>query len=129
MDRELLIKQTLDCCFKVHTKLGPRLLEGTYQACVEYELTKSGLFVESQKNMPLIYDEINLQIGYRIDLFIENEIILELKTVEYLNDVHLAQILTYLKLANKKIGLLINFNEKSLKNGIKRVINSKFIEG
>ena len=128
MDRELLIKKALDCSFKVHTELGPGLLESSYEACLAHELKKAGLKVEVQKPLPLIYDNVKLEVGYRIDLFVENKLIIELKAVEALNDLHLAQILTYLKLSNKKIGLLINFNVKSLKLGIKRVINSKYID-
>lgn len=128
MNREALIKKALDCSFKVHTELGPGLLESSYEACLAYELNKAGLNVEVQKPLPLIYNEINLEVGYRIDLFVENELIIELKSVESLNDLHLAQVLTYLKLSNRKIGLLLNFNVKSLKDGIKRVINSKFQE-
>ena len=128
MDRELLIKKALDCSFKVHTELGPGLLESSYEACLAHELKKAGLKVEVQKPLPLIYDDIKLEVGYRIDLFVENELIIELKAVEALNDLHLAQVLTYLKLSNKKLGLLINFNVKSLKLGIKRVINSKYID-
>lgn len=118
MDRELLIKKALDCSFKVHTELGPGLLESSYGACLAHELKKAGLKVEVQKPLPLIYDDIKLEVGYRIDLFVDNEPIIELKAVEALNDLHLAQVLTYLKLSNKKIGLLINFNVKSLKLGI-----------
>ena len=128
MNREEIIKSILDCCYKVHTKLGPGLLESSYEACLAHELNKAGLKVETQKALPLVYDEIKLEVGYRIDLFVENEIIVELKSVEALNDIHLSQILTYLKLSNKKVGLLLNFNVKSLKDGIRRVINSKFID-
>jgi len=88
-----------------------------------YELKKSGLFVEKQKPMPLIYDEIKLDAGYRLDFLIENKFVLEIKSVESLNDIHLAQILTYLRLSNCKLGLLINFNTLQFKNGVKRVIN------
>lgn len=126
MDREVLIKKALDCCFKVHTELGPGLLESSYEACLAHELKKSGLHTQIQKPLPLVYDEIKLEVGYRVDLFVENELIIELKSVESLNDLHLAQVLTYLRLSNKKLGLLINFNVKSLKDGIKRVINSKY---
>ncbi len=128
MNREALIKKTLDCSFKVHTELGPGLLESSYEACLAYELKKAGLKVEVQKPLPLIYNEIKLEVGYRIDLLVENELIIELKSVESLNDLHLAQVLTYLKLHNRKIGLLLNFNVKSLKDGIKRVINSTYQE-
>ena len=88
-----------------------------------YELNKSGLSVHKQKALPLIYGEVNLEIGYRVDLFVENKVIIELKAVEALNDVHLAQILTYLKLSNCKLGMLINFNVSLIKNGIRRVVN------
>jgi len=114
----------IDCAIKVHKELGPGLLESTYQACLAYELKKKGLFVEEQKALPVIYDEIKLEVGYRIDILVENKIILELKSVEALNDIHLAQILTYLKLSDRKLGYLINFNVKLLKQGIKRVVNN-----
>ena len=94
---------------KVHKKLGPGLLESTYQACLFHELNKTGLFVEKEKALPLVYDEIKLESGYRIDLFVERKFIIEIKAVEALNDVHFAQILTYLKLSNCKFGMLINF--------------------
>ncbi len=113
----------LNSAFKVHTQLGPGLLESSYQECLFYELRKSGLFVEKEKAQPLIYDEVKLDIGYRIDLFVENKVVVEIKSVESLNDVHLAQVLTYLKLSKSKLGLLLNFNVKSLKYGIKRVAN------
>lgn len=108
---------------KVHKLLGPGLLESSYEECLLYELQKSGLSVEKQKALPLVYEEVKLDIGYRIDLLVENKIIIELKAVEALNDIHLAQILTYLKLSDCKLGLLINFNTLLFKDGIKRVIN------
>lgn len=109
--------------YLVHKTLGPGLLESAYEECMFYELKKSGLFVEKQKPMPLIYDEIKLDAGYRLDFLIENKFVLEIKSVESLNDIHLAQILTYLRLSNCKLGLLINFNTLQFKNGVKRVIN------
>jgi GxxExxY protein len=112
----------LNAAYKVHSALGPGLLESSYQACLKYELQKEELFVETEKPLPLVYEEVKLDCGYRIDMLVENQVIVELKTVEEFTDVHIAQILTYLKLSNKKIGLLLNFNTKSLKNGIKRVI-------
>ncbi len=112
----------LNAAYKVHTALGPGLLESSYQACLKYELQKEGLLVELEKPLPLIYEEVKLDCGYRIDMLIENQVVVELKTVEQFNDVHIAQVLTYLKLSNRKIGLLLNFNTKSLKNGIKRII-------
>ncbi|HPI20839.1 MAG TPA: GxxExxY protein, partial [Candidatus Kapabacteria bacterium] len=102
---------------------GPGLLESTYEECLCFELKKHGLAVEKQKPLPLIYEEVKLDVGYRVDLMIDNKFIIELKSVESLNDIHLAQILTYLKLSNCKLGFLINFNVVLLKNGIKRVIN------
>lgn len=112
----------LDAAFKIHTSLGPGLLESAYKECLAYELVKAGLKVEKEKALPLIYEEVKLDCGYRIDLLVENKVVLELKTVEAFNDVHIAQILTYMKLSNSKLGLLLNFYTKSLKNGIKRLI-------
>jgi len=109
---------------EVHKQLGPGLLESAYQECLYYELVNSGLTVEKQKSLPIIYKDIKLEHGYRIDLLIENKIVIELKTVEAFTDVHFAQILTYLKLGNYPLGLLINFDSKILKNNIKRFINT-----
>ena len=113
----------IDCAIKVHKKIGSGLLESTYETCLIYELRKAGLKIETQVALPIIYDEIKLEAGYRIDVLVEDSIILELKSVESLMPIHEAQLLTYLRLANKKLGLLINFNVSLLKNGIKRVIN------
>jgi GxxExxY protein len=117
-----ITKEILDAAYKVHTALGPGLLESAYQACLVYELKKKGLYIEVEKPMPLIYEEVKLDYGYRIDILVENKVVIELKTVDYFNDVHIAQTLTYLKLSGCKIGLLLNFNTKSLKDGIKRLI-------
>jgi GxxExxY protein len=114
-----------DCALKVHQALGPGLLESAYEECLFYEIKENGIFVEKQKPLPLIYKEVKLDIGYRVDIIIENKFIIEVKSVEVLNDVHLAQLLTYLKLSNCKLGFLINFNVKLVKDGIKRVINGK----
>jgi GxxExxY protein len=122
MEVNRITQMILNAAYKVHSALGPGLLESSYQACMKYELEKVGLQVELEKSLPLIYEEIRLDCGYRIDMFVEKEVIVEFKTVEEFTDVHIAQILTYLKLSKKSIGLLINFNTKSLKNGIKRVI-------
>lgn len=108
---------------EIHTQLGPGLLESAYEECLYYELKSNGFKVEKQKTLPLVYKEVNLEAGYRIDLLVEDKVIIELKTVEELNDVHLAQILTYLKLSKCKLGLLMNFNVYRLKDGIKRVVN------
>lgn len=109
--------------YLVHKILGPGLLESAYEECMFYELNKNGLFVEKQKPMPLIYNEVKLDVGYRLDLLVESKFVLEIKSIESLNDVHLAQILTYLRLSNCKLGMLINFNTLHFKNGVKRVIN------
>jgi GxxExxY protein len=107
---------------EVHKTLGPGLLESAYQECLFYELINSGLKVEKEKPMPIIYKEIKLDHGYRIDLLVENLVVIELKTVDAFTDVHTAQILTYLKLGNYKLGLLLNFHTAVLKEGIKRFV-------
>ncbi len=122
MNVEDVFKMVLDCSFKVHSALGPGLLESAYEECLYYELSQLGLKVEKQKPLPLVYREVKLDAGYRVDLLVESCVIVELKSVETISDVHLAQILTYLKLSNCKLGLLVNFNVKHLKDGIKRVI-------
>lgn len=117
-----LTSSILKCAFKVHTALGPGLLESAYEECLHYELEKTGLFVIKQKPMPLVYEEKRLDLGYRIDLFVEGKVVIEVKSVESMNPVHLAQLMTYMKLSKCRIGYLINFNVESLKDGIKRVI-------
>ncbi len=108
---------------EVHKKLGPGLLESAYQKCLFFELVERGLSVEMEKPMPIVYKEVKLDHGYRIDLLVENKVVVELKTVEAFTPVHTAQVLTYLKLGEYKLGLLINFHVELLKNGIKRIIN------
>ena len=112
---------------EVHKVLGPGLLESAYKECLFYKLSQSGLFVEKEKPMPLIFEGIRLECGYRIDLLVENKVVIETKTVEALNDLHLAQTLTYMKLGNYKLGLLMNFKVLLLKDGIKRVINGSLL--
>jgi len=112
-----------DSALRVHRALGPGLLESAYEECLFYELKKTGLLIERQKPLPLNYEGVRMNIAYRVDIIIENKVILELKVVEALNDVHLAQILTYLKLSECKLGMLINFNVSLLKNGVRRVVN------
>jgi GxxExxY protein len=112
----------IGCSIKVHKYLGPGLLESAYEECLVYELGKAGLKVERQKPVPVTYEEIKLEYGYRIDVLVENQVVIELKTVDQINPVHVAQILTYLKFAEKRIGLLINFNVILLKHGLKRYI-------
>ena len=108
---------------EIHSVLGPGLLESAYKECLFYKLTKEGIYVEKEKAMPLIFEGLKLDIGYRIDLLVENKLVIETKSVDELNDIHLAQTLTYLKLGNYKLGLLMNFNVKRIKEGIKRVAN------
>ncbi len=115
----------LDAAFQVHKELGPGLLESTYEACLSFEAKQRGLFIETQLPLPVVYKEVKLDCGYRIDFRAERKVIVEIKAVESLNDVHLAQVLTYMKLSGCKLGYLINFNVKQLKNGIKRVVLGK----
>jgi GxxExxY protein len=119
---EKIFKTVLDCSFNIHSTLGPGLLESAYEECLFYEILQSGIKVEKQIPLPLIYKEIKLDAGYRVDLLVENKVIVEIKSVESLTDIHLAQILTYMKLSGCKLGLLVNFNVAHLKAGIKRVI-------
>ena len=113
----------IGCAIKIHKTLGPGLLESAYEECLNYELKKTLLEIERQKPLPLVYEEIKLECGYRLDLVADNKVIVEIKAVEELNDIHLAQILTYLKLSKCKVGLLINFNETKLIDGVRRVVN------
>jgi len=113
----------IGCAIEVHKILGPGLLESAYQECLYYELKKAGLKVEKEVPMPIIYKEIKLEHGYRMDFLVEDKVVVELKTVESFTSVHLAQVLTYLRLGKYKLGLLINFNVTKLTNGLKRVIN------
>lgn len=114
----------IDSTMKVHTALGPGLLESAYEACLKHELTKRNLKVVSQAGLPVTYDNVTLDIGYRLDLVVEDTVIIELKAVDHLKPVHEAQLLSYLKLSSKKLGLLINFNVMRLKHGIKRFVNN-----
>lgn len=123
MELDQITDKIIKAAMKVHTTLGPGLLESAYSACLYYELQKAGLKVEKEKPLPIIYDETKLDCGYRLDLFVEDQVIIELKSVDSFHDIHLAQTLTYLKLANKRVGLMINFNVERLKYGIKRVVN------
>lgn len=123
MTENELATEVIGCAIAVHRELGPGLLENAYQQCLAHELRKHGLDVEVEKAMPLVYDDVEMDCGYRVDLLVENKLIIELKAVEKLTDVHLAQTLTYLKLSEIKLGLLMNFNVSVLKNGIKRVVN------
>ena len=123
-DLESLSYKIIGLAIEVHRQLGPGLLESAYQQCLYYEIKKAGLKVEKEITLPIIYKEIKLDQGYRIDLLIEDKLVIELKTVESFTSVHFSQILTYLKLGNYPLGLLINYNSKILRNNIKRFINS-----
>jgi GxxExxY protein len=125
MEFEIITEKIIKNAMDVHTALGPGLLENAYKECLFYKLCKAGFYVEKEKPLPLVFEGINLDCGYRIDLLVENKIVVELKSVKNIEDIHLAQILTYLKLGKFKVGLLINFNVTSLRKGIKRIINSQ----
>lgn len=114
----------IGCALKVHKALGPGLLESSYEECLFYEIQKAGLKIVKQKPLPLIYEEVKLDCGYRVDLLVEDKVVIEIKSVEALNDLFFAQVLTYLKLSECKLGLLINFNVARLKDGIKRIVNN-----
>ncbi|MEQ6166856.1 GxxExxY protein [Ekhidna sp. MALMAid0563] len=121
-----ITEKVIGCAIAVHTELGPGLLESAYQECLFHELLSEGLNVEKEKPLPLVYKEVKMECGYRVDLLVESKVIVELKAVEALTDVHVAQVLTYLKLSNTKIGLIINFNSFRIKVGLRRLINKYY---
>ena len=123
MDDDKLCAMILAAAFRVHSRLGPGLLESVFQRVLTYELTKGGLSTEVQKSIPIVYDELVFEEGYRADLIVENRVLLELKSVETLLPVHAKQVLSYIRLANLRLGYLLNFGEARLKTGIKRLIN------
>jgi GxxExxY protein len=123
MNENELSYKIIGLAIKVHRELGPGLLESSYKECLFYELTKSGHMAVKEKALPLVYHDIKLDVGYRVDLLVENTVIVEVKSVDALNPVHESQLLTYLKLSGCRIGLLINFNVNVLKEGIKRMVN------
>ncbi|WP_431293849.1 GxxExxY protein [Pedobacter sp. P26] len=123
MDENELSRIVIGLSIEVHSALGPGLLESAYKECLYYKILKAGLFVEKEKIMPLIFEEVKLDCGYRIDILVERKLVLELKSIEAFNEIHLAQTLTYMKLGNYKLGLLMNFNVIRLKDGLKRVVN------
>ena len=120
---EEIASKTIGCALDVHTALGPGLLEKVYENCLIYELTENGFNVQSQVRLPIDYKKLHIKGAYRIDLLIENCLVIEIKTVEEINPIHQAQLLTYLKLSGYRLGLIINFNTTHLKNGLKRVVN------
>jgi GxxExxY protein len=116
-------KQIVDAAYKIHTKFGPGLLESAYEALLAYELEKRGLRVVCQQPIPLVYEDVRLEVGYRADMIVEGKVIVEIKSVERTAPVHYKQLLTYLRVADKRLGLLINFGMPLIKDGIKRVVN------
>jgi GxxExxY protein len=123
MTENELSNKIIGLAIEIHSTLGPGLLESVYKECMFYKIGQSGIWVEKEKAMPLVFQEVKLDCGYRIDLLIEKKLVIEIKSIEALNEIHLAQTLTYLKLGNHKLGLLINFNVVRLKDGIRRVVN------
>lgn len=123
MNNNELTKTIIGAAIEVHRSLGPGLLESTYEACLFYEIEQCGLYVEEQVESQVKYKNVHLEIGYKIDLIIENQVIVELKSVKELLQIHTAQLITYLKLSKKSVGLLVNFNEAKLIDGIKRIVN------
>lgn len=111
------------CAMQMHSALGPGLLESAYEACLQYELIKSGMRVEAQKPLPLVYHSVKLECGYRVDLLVEGKLIIEVKPVEALAEIHFAQVLTYLRLSDLRLALLLNFNVVHMKDGIRRIVN------
>jgi GxxExxY protein len=124
MTENEIAKIVVDCCFKIHTTLGPGLFESIYEETLVYELQKRGLKIERQKGIPVFYDEVKMELGFRADIIVENKVILELKSQELLAPVNSKQLLTYLKVTGLKLGLLINFGEALIKNGIHRIVNN-----
>ena len=124
MNENELSKIIVDSAFQIHNKLGPGLLESVYEEIMYFELTKRGLHVERQKGIPVIWENLKMDLGFRADLIVENKVIIELKSIELIAPVHPKQLLTYLRLTGKKLGLLINFNEALIKDGITRIVNN-----
>ena len=123
MTENELSHSVVGCAMRVHTALGPGLLESAYEACLNYELIKSGLRVEAQKFLFLVYQSVKLECGYRVDLLVESKLIIEVKSVEALAEIHFAQVLTYLRLSDLRLALLLNFNVLHMKDGIRRIVN------
>jgi GxxExxY protein len=123
MDFESIAREIVDSAIRIHTRIGPGMLEGAYEACFEHELNKRSLRVKKQVPMPLRYDDLTVDVGYRIDLLVEDAVVIELKTVQQLLPVHKAQLLTYLRSGNYRLGFLLNFNTVHMRDGIKRIVN------
>ena len=124
MNENELSKIIIGCAIEVHRTLGPGLLESVYENCLLYELEENGIIAERQVELPIEYKYINLDAGYKIDLLVENKVIIELKSVKEIQPIHIAQLMTYLKLSDIKLGMLINFNEVRLIDGVKRIVNN-----
>ena len=118
-----IAKDIVDAAYKIHTELGPGLLESAYEACLAHELTKRGHHIERQRPQPIVYDGMEIEVGYRIDILVDDHVIIELKAVEQILPIHNAEVITYLKLSGKTLGLLINFNVPLIKQGIKRIVH------
>ena len=124
MTENEISKIIVDACYHIHIKLGPGLLETVYETILEYELIKRGLTVERQKALPLLWEDLKMDVGFRADLIVEDKVIIEIKSVEKISAVYSKQVLTYLKITTHRLGLLINFNEPLIKNGIHRIVNN-----
>jgi GxxExxY protein len=123
MTENEVAKQVVDAAYKIHTKLGPGLFESVYEAVLAYELENRGLWIVRQQAIPVVYEGVHLEEGFRADLIIEDKVIVEIKSLEAIHPVHKKQLITYLRLTNKRLGLLINFGEELIKNGITRLVN------
>ncbi len=123
MNENDISKIIVDCCFNIHRTLGPGLFESVYEEILSHELKKSNLKIERQKPLPVYYDGIELEVGFRTDIIVENKVIIEIKSIETISPVHKKQLLTYLRLSNMKLGLLVNFNSALIKHGITRIVN------
>lgn len=123
MNENEISNKVIGIAIDIHNALGPGLLESAYKECLYYRLVKEGIFAEKEKPMPLVFEEVKLECGYRIDILVEKKLVIEIKSVEALNEVHFAQTLTYMKIGGYKLGLLINFNVSHLKDGIRRIAN------
>jgi len=124
MTENELSKIIVNCCFQIHSKLGPGLLESVYEEILAYELQKNNLNIKRQYGISVFYDDVKMDLGFRADLIVENKVIIEIKSIETIAPVHQKQLLTYLKITGLKLGLLINFNEALIKNGIQRIVNN-----
>jgi GxxExxY protein len=123
MTENELSKVIVDCCYKIHTTLGPGLLESVYEETLAFELIRKDLFIKRQQGIAVIYEQVKMDLGFRADLIVEDKVIIEIKSIESIAPVHQKQLLTYLRLTGIKLGLLVNFNEALIKNGIQRIVN------